>query len=60
MKARRPDEAGRLEALPNIGKAIDAELRDAGITEPRQLAELEPLNVSLSRAPNGGDSDGIR
>lgn len=50
MKARRPEQAGKLEELPNIGKAIAADLRAAGITEPRQLADLEPLSVYIRLA----------
>jgi len=45
MKARRPEQARELEELPNIGKAIAADLRAVGITEPSQLAEAEPLSV---------------
>lgn len=50
MKAQRPEQAGRLEELPNIGKAIAADLRAVGIREPRQLAELEPLAVYMRLA----------
>jgi len=50
MKARRPEQARELEELPNIGKAIAADLRAAGITAPRQLAELEPLAVYVRLA----------
>ena len=32
-----------LEAIPNIGKAIAADLRCIGILTPAQLAEREPL-----------------
>jgi len=45
MKAKRPEQAGRLEDLPNIGKAIAADLRAIGICDPRQLAERTPLEV---------------
>lgn len=47
MKARRPEQARELEELPNIGRAIAADLRAVGIMEPRQLAELAPLSVYL-------------
>jgi DNA transformation protein len=50
MKARRPDQASRLEELPNIGKAIAADLRAVGIMQPRQLAELTPLSVYIRLA----------
>ena len=33
----------RLEDLPNIGKAIAADLRSLGILSPAQLASHEPL-----------------
>ena len=33
----------QLEDLPNIGKAIAADLRRLGITSPAQLAAREPL-----------------
>lgn len=33
----------RLEDLPNIGKAIAADLRSLGVDTPAQLAELDPL-----------------
>jgi len=50
MKAQRPEQARELEALPNIGKAIAADLRAAGITHPRQLLELAPLTVYVRLA----------
>lgn len=39
---KRPE---RLEDLPNIGKAIAADLRRAGIHEPEQLAMRDPLET---------------
>lgn len=39
-RATRPD---RLEDIPNIGKAIAADLRAVGIRDPRQLAMRDPL-----------------
>ena len=38
-------ERSRLEDLPNIGKAIAADLRSLGILSPEQLASLEPLTT---------------
>lgn len=35
----------RLEDLPNIGKAIAADLRSIGILRPEQLAERDPLAI---------------
>jgi len=45
MKATQPEQIGKLEDLPNIGKSIAADLRAVGIRQPRQLAGLEPLAV---------------
>lgn len=45
MKPTRPDQARKLEDLPNIGKSIAADLRALGIRQPRELAGLEPLAV---------------
>jgi hypothetical protein len=50
MKPTRPDQVGKLEELPNIGKAIAADLRAVGIMQPRQLAELAPLTVYIRLA----------
>jgi len=36
-------QLSRLEDLPNIGKAIAADLRSLGILSPEQLASHEPL-----------------
>jgi Pathogenicity locus len=48
MKLNRPAE---LEDLPNIGKAIAADLRRVGILGPAQLVRRNPLTVfrSLSK-----------
>lgn len=35
----------RLEDLPNIGKAIAADLRAIGITRPEQMAGLDPFET---------------
>lgn len=40
----------RLEDLPNIGKAIAADLRSLGITNPEQLAGHDPLATYQSLA----------
>jgi hypothetical protein len=44
-KARSADECQTLEQLPNIGPAIAADLRLLGIQHPRQLAELDALQL---------------
>ena len=36
-------QSSRLEDLPNIGKAIAADLRSLGILSPKQLATHDPL-----------------
>lgn len=41
----------RLEELPNIGKAIAADLRCVGILNPEQLAEHEPLETFQALEP---------
>jgi Pathogenicity locus len=38
----------RLEDIPNIGKAIAADLRAIGIQDPQQLAGLDPLETYLA------------
>ncbi|OGA96049.1 MAG: hypothetical protein A3E79_15140 [Burkholderiales bacterium RIFCSPHIGHO2_12_FULL_61_11] len=40
-----PNRPKRLEDLPNIGKAIAADLRRVGIHQPEQLAKLDPLET---------------
>lgn len=40
-----PTRPKRLEDLPNIGKAIAADLRRVGIHQPEQLAKLDPLET---------------
>ena len=39
----RDKQPSRLEDLPNIGKAIAADLRALGILSPEQLATHDPL-----------------
>lgn len=43
-----------LEAIPNIGKAIAADLRCIGILTPAQLAEREPLATYRALAGSMG------
>ena len=38
-------QPNRLEDLPNIGKAIAADLRALGIFSPEQLAKQDPLTT---------------
>lgn len=45
MKSPAGTEPTRLEDLPNIGKAIAADLRAIGYTHPAQLVGLDPLAV---------------
>jgi hypothetical protein len=45
MKKLGRDEARKLEDLPNIGKAIAADLRLLGIVEPRQLVGKNPVQM---------------
>ncbi|PZO42441.1 MAG: mitomycin resistance protein [Pseudanabaena frigida] len=39
------NEVKKLEDLPNIGKAISADLRSIGIDSPNQLKLREPLDI---------------
>ncbi len=41
-KARRAEEALTLEAIPNVGPAVAADLRQLGIRVPADLAGLDP------------------
>ena len=43
MKIASNKQPNRLEDLPNIGKAIAADLRSLGILRPEQLARQVPL-----------------
>jgi DNA transformation protein len=43
MRTQLPGLPRNLEAIPNIGKAIAADLRAIGILTPAQLAGREPL-----------------
>jgi DNA transformation protein len=45
MSRIAPERSKRLEDLPNIGKAIAADLRLAGIHQPEQLEKLDPLDT---------------
>jgi DNA transformation protein len=44
----------QLEDIPNIGKAIAADLRAAGIQSPEQLLVHEPLDIYLKLAAQMG------
>jgi hypothetical protein len=44
-KARTAAECQALEQLPNIGPAIAADLRRLGVQHPRELAELDALQL---------------
>lgn len=43
MRPPRKESPAVLEDVPNIGKAIAADLRTIGILKPEQLAERDPL-----------------
>ena len=45
MKNPDRDKVSRLDALPNIGKAMAADLHLIGIDHPRQLVGREPLKM---------------
>ena len=44
----------KLEDIPNIGKAIAADLREIGIQQPQQLLMQEPLTIYLKLAVQMG------
>ena len=44
-KARRAAEAASLEQIPNIARALAADLRLIGIEHPRQLKRRSALNL---------------
>ena len=45
MPRSKRDQPTQLEDLPNIGKAIAADLRRIGIVRPDQLAGREPIAI---------------
>lgn len=45
MPRSKRDQPTQLEDLPNIGKAIAADLRRIGIVRPDQLAIREPMAI---------------
>ena len=54
MRTQLPVLPRNLEAIPNIGKAIAADLRCIGILTPAQLAEREPLATYRALAGSMG------
>ena len=45
MKNPERDKVSRLDALPNIGKAISENLRLIGINHPKQLIGMDPFKM---------------
>ena len=45
MKNPDRDKVSRLDALPNIGKAIAADLHLIGIEHPKQLIGMDPFKM---------------
>jgi hypothetical protein len=45
MKAKKANEAMRLEHIPNIGSAIAEDLRGIGIYKPEQLKEKDGIKL---------------
>jgi hypothetical protein len=41
----RPDDCQKLEDLPNVGKAVAADLRLLGINRPQQLRDKDPYKL---------------
>lgn len=54
MRSPQPDPPRKLEEIPNIGKAIAADLRCIGILTPSQLAERDPLATYRTLAGSMG------
>jgi Pathogenicity locus len=54
MRTLHKGNAGKLEEIPNIGKAIASDLRALGILTPRQLAARDPLATYLSLSGSMG------
>lgn len=44
-KATSAAEARRLEAIPNVGPSIAADLREIGVNQPRQLIGRDPYDL---------------
>lgn len=45
MKAKKANEAVRLEQIPNVGKAVAQDLQQMGITKPEQLKGQDGLKL---------------
>jgi DNA transformation protein len=45
MSPAKKDPPSQLEDLPNVGKAIAADLRRIGIVRPDQLARRQPIAI---------------
>ena len=54
MRTPQTNPPRKLEGIPNIGKAIAADLRCIGILTPAQLAEREPLATYRALADTMG------
>ena len=54
MRVTSNRQAEKLEDIPNIGKAIAADLRGIGIQQPQQLLTQEPLAIYLKLAGQMG------
>lgn len=57
-KAIHAEQARVLTDIPNIGKAMAADLRGIGITTPQQVREMDPLeSYEQLRGPMGQRHD---
>ncbi|MEA3491245.1 MAG: helix-hairpin-helix domain-containing protein [Campylobacterota bacterium] len=45
MKNPNRETVSKLEALPNLGKAISSDLRSIGISEPKHLIGKDPFDL---------------
>lgn len=54
MHPNNKGQAGKLEDIPNIGKAMASDLRAIGILHPQQLAAHKPLATYFALAEHMG------
>ncbi|EHR70822.1 Pathogenicity locus [Burkholderiales bacterium JOSHI_001] len=53
-KAQRAADCQTLEQLPNVGPAMAADLRELGITHPRELARRDPFVLYQAMCVHSG------
>lgn len=53
-KASRCDECDTFEQLPNVGSAMARDLRNLGLTHPRELAHRDPFVLYRALCAHNG------